>query len=62
MAREYIIKTTKYGREWKKMCEDLNFLEDNKKYRLEIHIYGLIQTIRTKISLKRNKRFSYHTY
>ena len=62
MAREYIVKTTKYGKDWKKIGEGLDFLEDNKKYRLEFHADGLIKAIRAKIAFKRNKRFSYYTY
>ena len=62
MRREYIVKTTKYGRDWKKIGEGVNFLEDNKLYRLEFHANGLIQAIRAKIAFKRNKRFKYYTY
>lgn len=62
MTREYIVKVTKYGRDWKKIGEGLEFLEDNKKYRLEFHAYGLIQAIRAKIAFIQNKRFKYYTY
>lgn len=30
MAKEYIVKATKYGRDWKKIGEGIDFLEDNK--------------------------------
>ena len=62
MARTYIVKTTKYGKDWKKIGEGVDFLEDNKKYRLEFHAYGLIQAIRVKIAFIQNKRFKYYTY
>ena len=62
MARKYIVKATKYGRDWKKIWEGINFLEDNKKYRLEFHADGLIKAIRAKIAFKQNKRFRYYTY
>lgn len=62
MAREYIVKSTKYGRDWKKIGEGIEFLEDNKKYRLEFHANSLIQAIRVKISFIRNDSFRYYTY
>ena len=62
MRREYIVKATKYGRDWKKIGEGVDFLEDNKKYRLEFHADGLIQAIRAKIAFIQNKRFKYYTY
>lgn len=62
MAKEYIVKATKYGRDWKKIGEGIDFLEDNKKYRLEFHATGLIQAIRVKIAFKQNKRFKYYNY
>ena len=62
MRREYIVKATKYGKDWKKIGEGVDFLEDNKKYRLEFHTYGLIQAIRVKISFIQNRRFKYYTY
>lgn len=62
MAKEYIVKATKYGRDWKKIGEGIDFLEDNKIYRLENHATGLIQAIRVKIAFKQNKRFKYYTY
>lgn len=62
MARQYIVKTIKYGRDWKKIGEGIDFLEDNKKYRLEFYAEGLIQAIRAKIAFKQNKRFKYYTY
>ena len=33
MVKEFIVKETKYGRDWKKIGEDIDFLDDNKKYR-----------------------------
>lgn len=51
MARKYIVKATKYGRDWKKIGEGIDFLEDNKLYRLEFHADGLIQAIRAKKSV-----------
>ena len=62
MRRAYIVKATKYGRDWKKIGEGVDFLEDNKLYRLEFHADGLIQAIRTKIAFIQNKRFKYYTY
>ena len=62
MTREYVVKATKYGRDWKKIGEGVDFLEDNKKYRLEFHANGLIQAIRVKKAFKRNEPFRYYTY
>ena len=62
MAGEYIVKTTKYGKDWKKIGEGLDFLEDDKVYRLEFHADGLIKAIRAKIAFKRNEKFKYYTY
>lgn len=55
MARKYIVKATKYGRDWKKIGEGIDFLEDNKLYRLEFHADGLIQAIRAKKRLNKIK-------
>ena len=30
MTREYIVKYTNHGRDWKKIGEGIDFLEDNK--------------------------------
>lgn len=62
MRNIYIVKTTKYGRDWKKIGEGIDFLEDDKLYRLEFHATGLFQYIRAKKAFKRNKRFKYYTY
>lgn len=62
MAKTYIVKTTKYGKDWKKIGEGIDFLEDDKLYRMEFHAKGLIQYIRAKRSFKRNKRFKIYTY
>lgn len=60
MAKDYIVKTTKYGRDWKKIGEGIDFLEDDKLYRLEFHARGLIQYIRAKGRLNetRNSKFT----
>ena len=62
MAKDYIVKTTKYGRDWKKIGEGIDFLEDDKLYRLEFHARGLIQYIRAKRAFKRNEEFKIYTY
>ena len=62
MERTYIVKTTKYGKNWKRIGEGLDFLEDNKIYRLDFYADGLIKAIRAKIAFKRNKRFKFQTY
>lgn len=62
MAREYIVKATRYGRDWKKISEGMEFLKDNKLYRIEFHATGLIQAIRVRRSFKQNRRFKYYTY
>lgn len=62
MAKDYIVKTTKYGRDWKKIGEGIDFLEDDKLYRLEFHAIGLIQYIRAKRAFKRNETFKIYTY
>ena len=55
MAKDYIVKTTKYGRDWKKIGEGIDFLEDDKLYRLEFHARGLIQYIRAKRALIKSR-------
>ena len=62
MANKYIVKATKQGKDWKKISTGMEFLDDNKFYRLEFHAKGLIQAIRVKIAFKRNKKFKYYTY
>lgn len=62
MAKDYIVKTTKYGRDWKKIGEGIDFLEDDKLYRLEFHARGLIQYIHAKRAFKRNEKFKIYTY
>ena len=62
MAKDYIVKTTKYGRDWKKIGEGIDFLEDDQLYRLEFHARGLIQYIRAKRAFERNERFEFYTY
>lgn len=62
MAKDYIVKTTKYGRDWKKIGEGIDFLEDDKLYRLEFHARGLIQYILAKRAFKRNEKFKIYTY
>lgn len=62
MRNIYIVKTTKYGRDWKKIGEGIDFLEDDKLYRLEFYATGLIQYIRAKWMFKRNKRFEFYPY
>ena len=62
MAKDYIVKTTKYGRDWKKIGEGIDFLEDDQLYRLEFHARGLIQYIRAKRAFKRNERIEFYTY
>ena len=60
MAKKYVVKATKYGKDWKKIGEGLEFLDDNVKYRIELHVYGLIQAIRAKIGFIQNRKFKYH--
>ena len=62
MAKDYIVSTTKYGRDWKKIGKGMDFLEDNKLYRLNFHAKGFIQYIRAKRAFKQNKKFTYYTY
>lgn len=62
MAKDYIVKTTKYGKDWKKIGEGIDFLEDDKLYRLEFHARGLIQYTRAKRAFKRNEKFKIYTY
>nr|DAT80532.1 MAG TPA: hypothetical protein [Caudoviricetes sp.] len=62
MSKYYTVKTTKYGRDWKKISEGLEFLEDDKLYRMEFHAKGLIQYIRAKKAFRRNERFKYYIY
>ena len=62
MKREYIVRATKRGRNWKKISEGLEFLEDDKLYRMEFHADGLVQAIRAKIAFIQNKRFKYYPY
>ena len=60
MAKQWIVKTTKYGRDWKKIGEGVDFLEDDKLYRMEFHAKGLIQYLLAKRLFKRNARFIYY--
>lgn len=62
MAKEYIVEATKYGRDWKKIGKGMDFLDDNKVYRLQFHANGLIQAIRVKKAFERNEPFRYYTY
>ena len=57
MAREYIVKATKYGKDWKKIGKSIDFIEDDKVYQLIFHADGLIQAIRAKRAFKQNKSF-----
>lgn len=60
MAKKYVVKAIKYGKDWKKIGEGLEFLDDNAKYRMELHVYGLMQAIRAKIGFILNKKFKYY--
>lgn len=62
MAKEYIVKAVKQGKDWKKISTGLEFLDDNKFYRMEFHAKGLIQAIRVKKAFIQNKKFTYYTY
>ena len=61
-GKKYIVKATKQGKDWKKISTGMEFLDDNKFYRLEFHAKGLIQSIRVKNAFIRNKKFKYYTY
>ena len=62
MTNEYIVKATKQGKDWKRISTGMEFLDNDKFYRLEFHAKGLIQAIRVMIAFKRNKKFKYYTY
>lgn len=62
MAKEYIVKAVKQGKDWKKISTGLEFFDDNKFYRIEFHAKGLIQAIRVKKAFIQNKKFTYYTY
>lgn len=46
MKRKYILKCTKTGKEWKKISSGMDFLDDNKKYRLEWELDSLKNYLR----------------
>ena len=46
----------------KKIGKGMDFLDDNKVYRLQFHANGLIQAIRVKKAFERNEPFRYYTY
>ena len=62
MAKEYIVEANKYEKKKKKIGKGMDFLDDNKVYRLQFHANGLIQAIRVKKAFERNEPFRYYTY
>lgn len=62
MKTKYIVKATKSGKDWKKISTGLEFIDDDKFYRLEFHAKSLIQALRAKIAFAQNKKFKFYTY
>ena len=44
--RKYIFKVTRTGKEWKSFTTGADFLEDDKKYRLELELNSIWDCIR----------------
>lgn len=44
--KKYIVKVTKSGREWKSFNEGMDFLDDNKLYRLEWELDSFWKLVR----------------
>lgn len=54
--RTYIVKATKTGKEWKSFNDGMDFLEDDKLYRLEWELKGFWNAIRGLWYLKNNRK------
>ena len=46
MKKKYILKVTRTGKEWKSFTKGADFLEDDKKYRLEWELNSLWDCVR----------------
>ena len=46
MSKKYTLKCTKTGNEWKKITSGMDFLNDNKKYRLEWELDSFVSYVR----------------
>ena len=44
--RKYILKVTRTGKEWKSFTTGADFLEDDKRYRLELELNSIWDYIR----------------
>ena len=51
--KKYILKCTKTGKEWKSFSKGMEFLDDNKKYRIEWELTGFWNYIRGWIGIIR---------
>ena len=51
MVREFIVKETKYGRDWKKIGEGIDFLDDNKKISTGVSCYWIDPGYPSEISI-----------
>ena len=54
--KTYKVKFTKTGKEWKSFNDGMDFLDDNKLYRMEWELKGLCNAIRGWWSIKRKRR------
>ena len=62
MKRYYIVETTKRGRDWKKIGKGIDFLEDDKLYKLEFYAKDFVTFLRAKRAFKRNRPFIFTNY
>lgn len=56
--KNYIVESTKYGKQWKEISNGTDFLDDDKLYKFNFHAKGLIEAIRVLYAFKKNKRFT----
>ena len=58
--KKYILKATKTGKEWKSFTTGADFLEDDKKYRIEWELNGFLNYIRGWWGILRKTPHSFH--
>lgn len=46
MSKKYVLKCTKTGKEWKEFTSGVDFLDDNKKYRMEWELDSFLNYLR----------------
>lgn len=61
MKKTYKIVATKTGKEWKSFNDGVDFLKDDKLYRMEWELTGLRNAIRGWWSIKRKHQGTFYT-